>query len=302
MNITEAMQFGAKELNAARVENARFEADCLLGFGLGIARDRLYLDRERQLNSGDEERYRVLIKRRAAREPLQYILGHQEFMGLDFYVDPRVLIPRPDSEILVEKFLELVRASCLGSTRRKSHFRVSPRGVSLHRRLTFRTSIKVLDLCTGSGALAIAVAHFLPTAYVVGTDISAGALAVAGRNAANLKVGVEWRQGDFLGPAEGEYWDWIICNPPYVSRSDYEKCAPEVHHEPVQALVGGMDGLDYYRRLAAGVRPLLTGRGGVLTEIGWDQADRVQELFQQQGFTTTLFVDTGGRDRVVWAR
>ena len=274
------MRWGEAELLKKGIDNARFDADLLLAEVLEETRDRLYLDWDRDLSKQEEERYRTVIIRRAANEPLQYILKRQEFMGLSFYVDERVLIPRSDSEILVEKWLDVVKQE-------------NRKGDRL---------IKVADLCTGSGALAISIAHYYPSAEVVGTDLSSGALQVARLNAERLGVSVQWRQGNFTDPIEGELWDFIITNPPYVSSEDYRQCAPEIFKEPSMAFLGGSDGLDFYRRLAKQARLLLTPQGKLLMEIGWDQAEAVSNIFRLKGFETHVFPDLAGRDRVILAR
>ncbi len=273
MKVRELISWAAGLLERAGIENPRFEADILLAAGLNLSRAELYLDFERVLEGPAIENYQKKIWRRKRREPLQYILQCQEFMGLDFYVDERVLIPRADSEILVEKLLAYTG---------EGNF-----------------SPKVLDLGTGSGALAISAAHYRPQARVVGSDLSAQALEVAALNASRLGVRVEWRKGDFLYPAAGESWDWIITNPPYVSSRAYQQCQPEIYFEPRMALWGGEDGLDFYRRLAREAPPLLKINGKLLMEIGWDQGREVSGLFEDQGFKTTVFPDLAGRDRVV---
>lgn len=279
MKIIEGMRWGETQLSKKGIENARFDADLLLAEVLKGTRDRLYLDWDRNLSEQEEAYFRELILRRAVNEPLQYILKRQEFMGLSFYVDERVLIPRADSEILVEKWLDIVRQE-------KGQDRL----------------IRVADLCTGSGALAISIAHYCPAAEVIGTDLSPGALEVARQNAERLGASVEWRQGDFVDSIRGECWDFIITNPPYVSTEDYCQCAPEIFHEPSMAFLGGSDGLDFYRRLAEEARPLLNPQGKLLMEIGWDQAEAVCNIFQLNGFKTHVFPDLAGRDRVILAR
>lgn len=279
MNMMRALLDGAERLKKAGVKGSRFEADLLLGQVLGMSRDKLYLERERTLSSDEKRRFDRLIARREKHEPLQYILGHQEFMGLDFAVDKRVLIPRADTEILVEKWLETVKRAESGPTH--------PR---------------VLDLCTGSGAVAIAAAYYYPGARVTGTDISAAALTVARHNAAKLEVTVDWREGDFFRPVAGEIWDYILVNPPYVSVREYEETAPEIKFEPEEALLAGEDGLEFYRRLAREVKTVLAPRGRILTEIGSVQGEAVRRLFAEQGFMTEIIPDLAGRDRVVMAR
>ena len=276
------MRWGEAKLLEKEIENARFDADLLLAEALGLSRrDRLYFDLDRNLSETEESVYRESVLRRAKHEPLQYILKRQEFMGLSFCIDERVLIPRADSEILIETWLDLVRLE---------------EGQDQER------LIKVADLCTGSGALAISMAYHYPRAKVVGTDLSSDALDVARQNAERLGVPVQWRQGDFVAPIQGELWDFIITNPPYVSLEDYRLCAPEIFHEPPMAFLAGEDGLEFYRRLAEEIRSLLNPQGKLLMEIGWTQAEAVCGIFQMKGFETQVFPDLAGRDRVILAR
>ena len=244
MQISEAILWGEQELKEAKVENARWDTDRMLSHVLKCRREQLYLEREHVLTSIQETEFKEMIHRRTKREPLQYILNHQEFMGLDFYVDKRVLIPRADSEILVELFLE-----------EGKNWQTN----------TKETSARVLDLCTGSGALAISIAHYWPEAKVVATDISVDALEVAQYNAKQLNVQIEWRQGDFLEAVRGENWDFIVSNPPYVPLEEY-----------------------------IGLAKIL--------RIGWQQGRVVQEIFQEKGYETNIVCDYGGRDRVVIVR
>lgn len=281
MKVLEGMHWGEAKLLEKGIDNARFDADLLLAQVLHVSRDRLYLDCDLKLSEQEEADYRGSILRRVDHEPLQYILKHQEFMGLSFCVDERVLIPRADSELLIEKWLELVRSE---EEQRQDRL------------------IKVVDLCTGSGALAISMAHYYPKAQVVGTDLSQDALDVARENAERLDVSVQWRQGDFVKPIQGERWDYIVTNPPYVTAEEYGQCALEIFREPSMAFLGGQDGLDFYRRLAQETRSLLNPQGKLLMEIGWNQADAVCELFQMKGFVAQVFPDLAGRDRVIIVR
>ncbi|HZK85918.1 MAG TPA: peptide chain release factor N(5)-glutamine methyltransferase [Desulfosporosinus sp.] len=281
MKVLEGMRWGEARLLEKGIDNARFDADLLLAGVLDVSRHRLYLDRDLILSEQEEGDYRGGILRRAEHEPLQYILKRQEFMGISFCIDERVLIPRADSELLVEKWLELVRSEV---------------------RQEQDPTIKVVDLCTGSGALAIAMAYYYPEAEMVGTDLSQDALDVARENAVRLGVSVQWRQGDFVKPIQGELWDYIVTNPPYVSVEEYRECALEIFCEPSMAFLGGQDGLDFYRRLAEETRSLLSSQGKLLMEIGWKQAEAVCEIFQMKGFETQVFPDLAGHDRVIIAR
>ncbi|MEL1133559.1 peptide chain release factor N(5)-glutamine methyltransferase [Desulfitobacterium sp. THU1] len=281
MRIIDVLLWGEQELKLAQVENPRWDADLLLGHILKLRREQLYLSRDQLLDPDQEIAFAQVLERRVKREPLQYILKYQEFMGLDFYVDRRVLIPRADSEILVEKILEL-----------KTTW--SP--------LEDGNPPAIVDLCTGSGALAISVAHYWPQTRVVGTDLSPDALEVARLNSERLGVQVQWRQGDFLAPIRSESWDIIMSNPPYIAVDEYSELAPEIAEEPRMAFLGGEDGLDFYRELAREAPALLKAKGIIIVEIGWQQSEPVTRLFQEQGFATQTFQDLGGRDRVVFAR
>lgn len=272
----EAMTWGADRLAEERIDNCRADADLLLAKILKFSRDRLYLERDRMLSAEEWEEYKGLIERRAGHEPLQYLLKRQEFMGLEFYVDGRVLIPRAETELLVEKILEL-----------KSKVK--------------KQEPAVLDLCTGSGAIAIAINYYWPETKVTGVDISMEALEVAEFNARTLGVEIDFRQGDFLAEVKGEQWDFIVTNPPYVSEEEYQEVQPEIYREPKIAFLGGVDGLDFYRELALKGRASLNDEGIILMEIGWRQGLKICKLFDDAGFKTTVFQDLAGRDRLVMA-
>lgn len=295
MSVIEAVKWAEARLKLEGLEDPRLDADLLVAQVLRGTREQVYLARDRGLSAGQEEELLALLQRRLRREPLQYILQRQEFMGLDFYVDPRVLIPRPDSERLVEKLLEVGAGLSLGEIQR----RMPPKE---RHRTALKKKWRVLDVGTGSGALAIAIAYYWPEAEVVGTDISTAALAVAARNAEALGVEVAWRQGDLLAPARQEHWDWIVCNPPYVTVSEYQACAPEIFFEPEQAFLGGEDGLDFYRRLAEETKPWREQGCGLLLEIGCHQAAAVRRLWADKSETASIFQDLAGRDRVIMVR
>ncbi len=216
-----------------------------------------------------------MLARRAAGEPLQYILGEQDFFGLRFRVDGRVLIPRPETEILCEKALDFLRT---------------------------RPGMKALDLCAGSGALAVTLALRCPDAEVWACDISPDALEVAGENARRFGAAVRFAQGDLFAPLSGERFDLIVSNPPYVARSDLDKLQPEVRREPVLALDGGPDGLDFYRRIAREAPPHLHEGGRILLEVGAGQAEAVASMLAARNFLPDeILRDLSGIPRVVCA-
>jgi release factor glutamine methyltransferase len=266
-----------KEFLAVKgVENARREAEWLLCAATGLDRVGLYLNFERPLNDVELSAYRAMVARRGRREPLQHILGSQEFCGLDFEVTSSVLIPRYDTETLVDEAIA-----------RKPHAR------------------SVLDIGTGSGCIAVALARRLPDASVTATDISGDALEVARRNAVRHSAAIEFLQGALLEPVAGRGFDLIVSNPPYIPRNDIDVLEPEVRDfDPRGALDGGQDGLDIYRALIPAALSHLTPGGWLLVEVGAGQATDVKELFRSIADYEEACIarDPGGIERVVAAQ
>ncbi len=258
------------------VESPRLDAEVLLSHILGKERIRLYVDFDQPLQPQELTAFRLAVKQRAARLPVAYITGRKEFMGLPFTVTPAVLIPRPDTEILVEAALE---------------------------RLKKVEQPKLLDIGTGSGAIIIALLSGLPAACGTAVDLSAEALAVAGINAAAHQVAERLRlcRGDLCQPVAGQRYDAILSNPPYIPDGDLDGLAPEVRQEPQLALAGGADGLDFYRRLIREAADYLKPDGFMALEVGAGQAAAVAELAAAQPLMhcSAVLKDYGGIDRVV---
>jgi len=255
------------------IENARLEAEWLLCAATGLDRVGLYLNFEKPLDDEELARYRAMVIRRGRREPLQHILGSQEFDGLEFEVTPDVLIPRHDTETLVHE--ALVR---------------KPEAAA------------VLDIGTGSGCIAVSLARQLPQAAITAVDISGAALAVARRNAEKNGVAIEFLQGSLCEPVAGRTFDLIVSNPPYIPSRDIESLEPEVRDfDPRGALDGGADGLDFYRLLIPAALPRLNSAGWLLVEIGAGQDQDVQQLFRTAGEYEEPITasDPGGIVRVV---
>ena len=262
--VRDALDSALIALTAAGCDTPRLDAEVLLAAAMGVDRGVLIADPGRGV---DPEPFREYVQRRARREPVAYILGRKGFRRIELEVDPRVLIPRPETEHVVEAALSL------------------PEGA------------RVVDVGTGSGAIALALADERPDLRVVATEISADALAVARANAVRLGLSVEFLEGDLLDPVTGPV-DAIVSNPPYVLAGT--ELAPEIaRYEPAVALFGGEDGLDYYRRLA----PATGGASFVALEVSGWQAEVVGELLRAAGFGS---IETGrdlaGIDRVVVGR
>jgi len=248
------------------IEAPRLNAEVLLAHLLGLSRVQLYLRFDQPLNEQEVSRYRVLIKRRLNREPTQYITGSQEFWSLDFEVGPAVLIPRPESELLVEMALSLYREGRIPQT----------------------DQLRLLDLCTGCGALAVALAREIPDAAVWATDISEEALAIARRNAAkhNVTSRMEFMTGNLCEPslARNLTFDLIVSNPPYIRSDDFDDLPPEVRmHEPRLALDGGKEGMVYIERILRIGPDCLRPGGWVLVEMDPEQTSNALELIKETG-------------------
>ena len=260
------------------IESPRLDAEVLLSHILGRERIYLYVHFDEPLEPAELARYREAIKQRVQRVPVAYIIGEKEFMGLTFKVTEDTLVPRPDTEILVQAAIERLRA----------------RG----------DAPRFADIGTGSGAICLSVLHFLPKAQADTVDISPAARAIAEENAAALEVAdrVTFHTGDLLAPLAGQCYDAILSNPPYIPDGDIAALAPEVRlKEPHTALAGGKDGLDFYRRLMANAPALLKDGGFLAVEVGIHQAAPVAALSVPSFSRTEILKDYAGIERVVIA-
>lgn len=271
MTYREAVEFGTKCLTDAGVPDAALDAWYLLQMVCRIERSYYYVHGEEDITQDAQKEYEIAVQKRAEHIPLQYIIGEQEFMGLRFKVNSNVLIPRQDTETLVEQVLKIVKPG-----------------------------MKVLDLCTGSGCVLISVLKNAPELTGVGSDISKTALLVAKENAKMHEVDADWIRSDLFDNIT-ETFDVIMVNPPYIPTGEILSLMPEVRDfEPENALDGGADGLDFYRKIAGQVKDYLNPGGYVYMEIGYDQGEAVSELMRNAGFTEVEVIkDLARNDRVV---
>ena len=271
MTYREAVEFGTKCLTDAGVPDAALDAWYLLQMVCKIERSYYYVHGEEDITQDAQKEYEIAVQKRAEHIPLQYIIGEQEFMGLRFKVNSNVLIPRQDTETLVEQVLKIVKPG-----------------------------MKVLDLCTGSGCVLISVLKNAPELTGMGSDISKTALLVAKENAKLHEVDAEWVRSDLFDNIT-ETFDVIMANPPYNPTGEILSLMPEVRDfEPENALDGGADGLDFYRKIAGQVKDYLNPGGYVYMEIGYDQGEAVSELMRNAGFTEVEVIkDLARNDRVV---
>ena len=277
LTLKEALAKAVDKLQQMEVPDADIDAWYLLSYVTGLDRAAFFLHGEEPMAEPDMIRYCDLVTKRGERIPLQHLTGEQEFMGLDFHVNEHVLIPRQDTEILVEEVLK-----------------------ELH------DGMRVLDMCTGSGCILLSLLHYSNACEGLGVDLSADALEVAEQNAETLLDAVNadrvhFLQSDLFDKVEGKF-EIIVSNPPYIASAEVEKLMPEVRdHEPRMALDGTEDGLHFYRRIIEEAGKHLVSSGMLFFEIGYDQGQAVSELMRTEGYREVQVVqDYAGLDRVVF--
>ncbi len=273
------LDWAAEALAPCGTSSSRLDAELLLAGALGISREAIHMHPGRRLNSEERRVSAALIERRVRCEPVAYILGQKEFMGMDFAVDADVLIPRWETELLLERFEQWLAAT------------------------SFPVPLRLLDLGTGSGNIAVCLARQYPESRITAVDVCEKALTVARNNAERHGVAerIRFVLSDWFADVEGEYHA-ILCNPPYIDTQRMQTLMPDVQdHEPARALDGGPQGLDAYRRLIPDAHSKLVAGGGLFFEIGEDQAQPVASLIESHGGYTTpqVIEDLSGCDRVV---
>lgn len=272
------LDWTTKRFTERNIAGARLEAQILLAHVLACTRMQLYTAFDKPLGDAELTAYRELIKRRLAGEPVAYLTGETEFWSLPFEIDASVLVPRPDTETVVEVALTLVDKTA---------------------------ALRILDLCTGSGVLAVSLAKELPNATVVATELSPPAAELARKNAAKNAVDarVDVRLGDLFTPVAGETFDLIVSNPPYIATPVIATLSAEVKREPRMALDGGADGFVFYDRIATAATTHLSPGGALVVEHGYDQADGVASHLAAAHLTeVTLVRDLAKNPRVTWCR
>lgn len=274
MTYREAMKLGEEILVKAEITDAKTDAWLLLSMVCRMERSFYYLHMEEDMPEEEFREYEITLKKRAERVPLQYIVGETEFMGLKFKVNSNVLIPRQDTETLVEEALKVVKSG-----------------------------MKVLDLCTGSGCIIVSILHNVPEVEGYAIDISKQALLVAKENAKINDVPVVFERSDLFDNVTGTY-DVIVSNPPYIPSREILTLMPEVQEfEPMEALDGKEDGLYFYQKIISECREYLNPEGWLLFEIGYDQGTAVSEMMLEAGFKEVRVVkDLAHNDRVVTGR
>lgn len=272
MNYRKLYETGKDRLEKAGIQEAALDARLLLEEVCGTDRNTLLVHGDRAVTEEEETQFRIFIERRSTHEPLQQITGWQEFMGLRFSVTEDVLVPRQDTETLVEEVMRYLR-----------------------------DGMEILDVCTGSGCILLSLLRYSNGCRGVGCDISEKALAVAGQNAKELGISAQFIQSDLFESIEGRF-EYIVSNPPYIRKDMIPTLMEEVRdHEPLIALDGGEDGLDFYRKIIREATEHLYSGGMLFFEIGYDQGEAVKLLMEEEGYEeVTVSQDLAGLDRVVY--
>jgi release factor glutamine methyltransferase len=300
MRLLELLKKASDELAKAGIDDALPDAEILVFHAVGADRLDAYLNNP-EVKSADAAKAGRLIRRRAKGEPVQYIVGHIEFFGLTIRVGKGVLIPRPETELLVEEVIKTIRGEASGVRSRKKASSAASHALPLR---PF-PSLSLLDLCTGSGCIALALAKEFPDEEVYGTDLSREALKYAKKNARANNIGnVRFFQGPLFAPVKGRKFHIITANPPYIRRDELDTLQREIRDwEPVTALDGGEDGMDFYRRILSSAAEYLAPGGLIFLELGYDQAAAVREIALRHGFgDAEVIEDYAGIGRILKVR
>lgn len=274
MTIKQILEYAMKRLKEHNIEDSTIKAKCLLSYVLSKPKEYLIINSENQLEAKKEELLKMHIDELIHGKPLQYITKKQEFFGIDFYVDENVLIPQPDTEILVEEVIEIAKQE---------------------------NKKRILDLCTGSGAIAVALSDNIENIDIVATDISKAALEIAKKN--DKKQKIIFKQSDMFENLSNERFDIIVSNPPYIKTKVIENLSKEVQQEPKLALDGEEDGLKFYKVIAENAYQYLNKDGYIALEIGEDQKEEVKELLKENNYQNIYCKkDFAENDRIIVGR
>jgi release factor glutamine methyltransferase len=278
MIIKEVLKSSIEEINKLNIEDASMKVKMILSDILGKEKEYLLIHDNEELSQDVLDNFYAKLNRLKDEEPIQYILNKQEFMGFEFYVDENVLIPQPDTEILVEEVVDISKKINNNSN-----------------------ELRVLDMCTGSGAIAISLSKLIENASVSASDISDGALNVAKENAIKNSVNIEFYKSDLFNDiSKNMKFDIIVSNPPYIQTEVIKGLSKEVQAEPFIALDGGEDGLVFYREIIKNAKDYIVEDGYLALEIGYDQKESVTNLLRENGYKNIYSkTDLAGNDRVV---
>lgn len=276
MKLKQIIKESNKRLKILNIEDSSIKVRLLIEYVFKIPKEQIILNEEKELEENKLTQFYNLLEKIENGMPIQYITNKQEFMGLNFYVDENVLIPQPDTEILVEEVIKYIRK---------------------HR----ENKLRILDLCTGSGIIAISIAKYLKNVEIYASDISEKALDVAKRNAKSHNVNIKFICSDMFKNIKEKEFDIIVSNPPYIESNVINTLSKEVQKEPKLALDGGEDGLKFYETIIKNARNYIKQSGSIFLEIGYNQKEKIKEIFNSYKYYSKIkcVKDLAGNDRVI---
>jgi release factor glutamine methyltransferase len=314
MKISEVLKEGTELLNKNKIEDAKINARRLLAHTLNKEKEYLIIHDNEEVTDELYRIYKTKLERLISHEPIQYILNLQEFMGYDFYVDKNVLIPQPDTEILVQEAIYIVKEKVGFQNKAKNGIKNDEQNKEKNNKQynepndkkigSQSSKIEILDLCTGSGAIAVSLSKILENVSVFASDISEGALKIAQKNALKNNANVTFLKSNmFENISQENKFNIIVSNPPYIETEVIKTLSKEVKNEPILALDGGKDGLDFYKNIAKNAKSYLKENGYLALEIGYNQKESVQKILKENGYKNIYSKkDLSGNDRVVVAK
>lgn len=307
MKLQELIQNSKHELDSLNVEDADIKLKILIEYVFKISKEKLILKYKDEINNKKVEEFRKLLKKLENGIPIQYIINNQEFMGLNFYVDENVLIPQPDTEILVEEVIKYCNELRNNESEDKETNKDYKENIEKEPIINKedkninKKTIKILDLCTGSGIIGISIYKYLENVEIYASDISQKALNIAEKNTNLNNAKINFINSDMFENIHIKDFDIIVSNPPYIESKVIESLSKEVQNEPKLALDGGEDGLKFYRCILENAKDYLRKNGAIFLEIGYDQKEKIEEILKSYKIykETKCIKDFGGNNRVI---
>ena len=307
MKLQELIQNSKHELDSLNVEDADIKLKILIEYVFKISKEKLILKYKDEINDKKVEEFRKLLKKLENGIPIQYIINNQEFMGLNFYVDENVLIPQPDTEILVEEVIKYCNELRNNESEDKETNKDYKENIEKEPIINKedkninKKTIKILDLCTGSGIIGILIYKYLENVEIYASDISQKALNIAEKNTNLNNAKINFINSDMFENIHIKDFDIIVSNPPYIESKVIESLSKEVQNEPKLALDGGEDGLKFYRCILENAKDYLRKNGAIFLEIGYDQKEKIEEILKSYKIykETKCIKDFGGNNRVI---
>ena len=307
MKLQELIQNSKHELDSLNVEDADIKLKILIEYVFKISKEKLILKYKDEINDKKVEEFRKLLKKLENGIPIQYMINNQEFMGLNFYVDENVLIPQPDTEILVEEVIKYCNELRNNESEDKETNKDYKENIEKEPIINKedkninKKTIKILDLCTGSGIIGISIYKYLENVEIYASDISQKALNIAEKNTNLNNAKINFINSDMFENIHIKDFDIIVSNPPYIESKVIESLSKEVQNEPKLALDGGEDGLKFYRCILENAKDYLRKNGAIFLEIGYDQKEKIEEILKSYKIykETKCIKDFGGNNRVI---